>query len=79
MHMVLTPAQWGGVVLHCKAAVLRIVSRDEWERHGAGATPLAVLSQEEGRVLERFLRYWLGDEDTGPLLHERGVSAGSDY
>ncbi len=79
MHMVLTPAQGTSVVLYCKGAELRIIRRDDWERQKADAAPLATLSACEGRVLERFLRYWLQDAGNGPLYHEHGVSTEFDY
>ncbi len=79
MHMVLTPAQGAGVILYCKGAELRIFSRDDWERQGVDAAPLATLSKAEGRVLERFLRYWLNDAGEGPLYHEQDVGAEFDY
>ena len=79
MHMLLTPSQASAVVLYCRGEELRIIAREDWEREQAAATPLAHLTADEGRVLERFLRYWLRDEGDGPLYREPGVSAQFDY
>jgi len=67
IHMVLTPSQDAKVILRCEGSELRIISKDDWDAQRDGATPLAVLTPEQGIVLERFLRYWLGDDGDGPL------------
>ena len=79
IHMVLTPGHGEGVVLYCHGSELRIINRADWESAGVNAPPLAILSPREALVLERFLRYWLHDSDTGPLFHEPGVNAKFDF
>lgn len=79
MHMVLTPTEKSAVVLYCKGAELRLISKADWDAQQANATPLATLTPKEGLVLERFLRYWLQDTENGPLYHEQGVGAEFDY
>jgi hypothetical protein len=37
------------------------------------------LSRSEALVLERFLRYWLHDEDSGPIYRDPDVDVEYDF
>jgi hypothetical protein len=66
INMVLRPKAQSEYVVYCHGAELTIQREADLSAEG-NREPVLVLDREEALVLERFLRYWLGDEGSGPL------------
>lgn len=79
LHMVLEPVDSPAWVLYSRGAELRLISREEWEQNGANATSDVSVRPAEALVLARFLRYWLNDEENGPIYDAGGVNATFDF
>lgn len=78
-HMVLATATEPPAVLHCEGSTLRVFAKADWDEYKGNATPLAVLTADEALVLERFLRYWLPENQEGPIYHRSGVQVAYDF
>jgi hypothetical protein len=66
IHMALKPSD-GEVVLSCQGASLRVIPWDEWRERKHAGRELCRLTRAEAMVLQRFLRYWLQDDGSGPI------------
>jgi hypothetical protein len=79
IHMALKPRRGGGHVLYCHGARLHVLTETEWEKAKTGGTPLVYLDSEECLILERFLRYWLSDQQEGPIYNQLGIEVEYDF
>ena len=61
MHMILHPQQAPDLVIYCRAGVMHLFSREEWEAKKAKGTPMATLAEPESAALAGFVKYWLGE------------------
>ena len=78
-HMMMQPQASRLYVIYCHGAKMKVIPKKEWERAKSQGEPSLVLSRQEAKVLERFLRYWLQDTEDGLLCHESDVDAVFDY
>jgi len=78
IHMVLRP-QKGRHIIYCRGAVLKVFSKEEWDKSKSQGEPIIVLEKQEAQVIERFLRYWLTDEREGPIYRHAGIEVEYDY
>ena len=58
---------------------MKVISNEEWEKSKRDGEPSLTLDAAEAQVLERFLRYWLGDVDDGPIYRPQGANVVYDY
>jgi hypothetical protein len=79
LHMVIRPKGSDTSVLYCQGANVRVVPKDEWEKHSVQAASSLILNAAGARVLERFLRYWLQDHGDGPIYRPPGVDVDYDF
>ena len=78
MNMLLRPKH-GGHVIYCHGAVLKVFSKEEWDKSKSQGEPVLVLEQSESLVIERFLRYWLNDKGERPIHHQEGLEVEYDW
>ena len=72
------PAE-GDFVVYCRGSQIQVIDSTEWDAKRATAQPVLSLSGGECLVLERFLRYWLGDQGDSPVYRLAGVDVEFDF
>jgi hypothetical protein len=77
--MAITPRDGSSFVIYCHGAEMQVLPKQEWEAQRTRATPMIKLDHEEALVLERFLRYWLGDDGRGPVYRPRNAEVVYDF
>lgn len=66
LHMVLHPRDGTETVVYCEGGRIRLYKRSDWDAGGRDATPSLELTEDEGRAIAWFLRYWLGERTLRP-------------
>lgn len=76
MQMVLRPKQ-SDVVVHCRAGLVQVFHRTDWDRDRAKAEPIFAMDASEAAALAGFVRYWVGARP--PIDRSRNVDSEYDW
>jgi len=79
INMVLYPKDGSDLVLYCRAGIIQIFTRKDWDEKKAQAEPLATFSESEGAATAWFLRYWLGEDRLKPGYNMRDIDTEFDF